>query len=76
MGLPTVLKACGGPCCPVEASAPGRPCLGLGVEPSTLGIFVGTADKAQSAGAPHLELHPLDPVSPRELAGSAALDRP
>ena len=31
---------------------------------------------AQSVGAPRLEPRPLDPASPRGLAGSAALDRP
>ena len=75
MGLPTVVKACDVPCCPVEASAPGHPCGGLGVEPSALGIFAGTADNAQSVGAPCLEPRPLDPVSPRGLAGFAALGR-
>ena len=31
---------------------------------------------AQSVGVPRLEPRPLDPTSPRGLAGSAALDRP
>ena len=41
-----------------------------------LDIFAKTAGSAQSVGVPRLEPRPLDPVSLRELAGSAALDRP
>ena len=41
-----------------------------------LGIFAGTADNAQSVGAPRLEPRPLDPASPRGLASSAVIDRP
>ena len=76
MGLPTVVRACGVPCCLAEASAPSRPCLGLSVELSALDTFAGTADNEQSVGAPCLEPRPLGPASPRWFAGSAALDTP
>ena len=50
-------------------------------EPSRarLGSFpalAGTADSAQSVGAPRLEPRPLDPASPRGLADFAALGKP
>ena len=67
------VRACGGPCCPIEASAPSPTCWGLGAGLSALDIFVKTAGSAQSVGVPCLEPRPLDPVSLRELAGFVAL---
>ena len=76
MGLPTVARACGGPCCPVEASAPSPLCRGLSAGLSAPDTFVETAGSAQSVGAPRLEPRPLDPASPHGLADSAALGMP
>ena len=70
------VRACGGPCCPVEASAPSPLCRGLGAGLSVSDTFVKTAGSAQSVGALRLEPRPLDPASPRGLAGSAALGKP
>ena len=50
----------------VEVSAPD----------SVLDIFAKTAGSAQSVGALRLEPRPLDPASPRGLAGSSALGMP
>ena len=68
--------ACGGPCCPVGASAPSPLCRGLGVGLSAPDTFVKTDGSTRSVGAPRLEPRPLDPASPRGLAGSAALSTP
>ena len=69
-------RACGGPCCPVEALAPSPLCLGLGAELSAPDIFTGIADSVLSAGVPRLEPRLLGPASLRELAGFVALDMP
>ena len=70
------VRACGGPYCPVEASAPSPLCRGLGAGLSVPDTFVETAGSTQSVGAPHLEPRQLDPASPRGLAGFAALSMP
>ena len=71
-----VVRACGGPCCPVEASAPSPLFRGLGAGLSALDTFVEIAGSVQSGGAPRLEPRPLGPASLRELAGFVALDMP
>ena len=70
------VRACGGPCCPVEALAPSPLRCGLGAGPSTLDTFARTAGSAQSGGALCLEPRPLGPASLRELAGFVVLDMP
>ena len=70
------VRACGGPCCPVEALAPSPLCRGLGAGLSAPDTFVKTAGSAQNVGALRLEPRPLDPASSRGLASSAALDMP
>ena len=76
MGFPTVVRACGGPCCLVKASAPSPLCRSLGAELSALDTFAGIADNVRSVGAPRLEPRPLGPASLRELAGFVALGMP
>ena len=76
MGLPMVVRVCGSPCCPVEASAPSPLCRGLSTGLPVPDTFVKTAGSTQSVGVPHLKPRPLDPVSLHELAGSAALGMP
>ena len=71
-----VVRACGGPCCPVEASVPSPLCRGLGAGLSAPDTFVKTAGSAQSVGAPRLEPRPLGPASLRELVGFVALGMP
>ena len=70
------VRACGVPCCPVEASAPGPLCCGLDTGSSMLGIFIGTADNVPSVGAAHLEPRLLGLMSPRALVGFVAPDKP
>ena len=76
MGLPMVVRACGVPCCHVEASAPGPLCRGLDVGSSALDIFAGIADNVLSVGAAHLKARLLGLTSPRGLVGFAAPDKP
>ena len=71
-----VVRGCGGPCCPVEASAQSPLCRGLGVGLSAPDTFVETTSSAMSVGVPRLEPHLLGPASLRGLAGSAALGMP
>lgn len=68
------MLACWSLDCPVVASVPSRPCRGLDVGPSRLGIGVRIADSALSSATPHRGPHRLGPARLRAPAGFTVMN--